>query len=584
MPLSPQHRDPQKLQMKMLEAPGRHRQQQQRRRQAGPATIISSAALLLSVLCAVDSALAAAAGSKFISNGDKKIWPAPSEPPDGVAKLGLNVPFSPEYHEQLRALNRNADPSVVDKLLRSQLLWRRATSKPNDEAVRQRYSLIDCTPMYIHQRSWIDVLRKVTLKMYVCHQICLDYPACTTTTPLAQVETPGPTAPGDSTPAGRRLAMLVQCGTRVFRADVGENVQTNQIMELVTSTAGAVCSNTAARARNYEGGTLQYFAVDAGAGTKNISVWAATSEAQLKDGLLINMNDLWSTADVKPLRLLNADPNTDFWTRILAPLKGALDLRASVNQVAAALDAAGTEQQDLKALWLVTPNVSVPLFFVGQLGSGLGGEQCWVLGWCDVACGRPYLHQHRSSVSLHLAPPHPAPPTNNNTRSRTATPQQRSCTPWTPPAQGGWASPLPGLALAAPPPSTLPTQTPAPALALLCSTPWKRWGPTWPASRLLSALVGPVTHPTTQSTKRPPPALPPNACLMQSRTRSRCKRRCTWWRKRRQSAAAAQLPRSLGSTRSRAFPQQSAGLPTPCLRSRWFCRVAPTRRRSWTRV
>jgi hypothetical protein len=339
------------------------------------------AALLAAVVAALSAlaagALAAAPGAKFLADGDGALWPAPGGAPDGSAKLGLNVPYSEQYLEQLRGPHRGADPAVVDKLLRAQQLWRRAATPPPPPGAAAgegaegggttKYSLLDATPMFVHTKSWVDVLRRISLKMYVSHAVCLDYPACTTTAPLAHVETPGPTAPLDDTPAGARLAMIVQCGLRVFRGDAGEWVQGGQVLELIASTAGAACSNAAPRARNFEGGALRYFVTDAGGGSHNVSVWAAASEAQLRDGLLVSNNDLWATMRVQPLRLLNANPGTDYWTRVLVPLKGGLNLRMAAGQVAAALDAAATEQQDVKALWIVTPRVRFLLWEGGQV-------------------------------------------------------------------------------------------------------------------------------------------------------------------------------------------------------------------------
>jgi hypothetical protein len=91
----------------------------------------------------------------------------------------------------------------------------------------QQFSLMDCTPMYVHTKSWIDVLRFVTLRMYVCHALCLDYPACTSTAPLASVRPL--TADGAGAPA--RLGVIARCGLRVFRGDGGEFISPDTILD-----------------------------------------------------------------------------------------------------------------------------------------------------------------------------------------------------------------------------------------------------------------------------------------------------------------------------------------------------------------
>jgi hypothetical protein len=338
--------------------------------------------LLLLLLATAAAAPRAAAGEgRAVPDGDAAVWPAPLETPDGVPKLGLNVPYNEKYLDALRGPHRAADPSAVDRLLQSQQLWRRAMAPPQgggggaaasagaaDAAAGRprppQFSLMDCTPMFVHTKSWIDVLRSVTLRMYTCYSLCLDYPECTSTTPLARV------APvnADGGPAPPRLGAVVQCGLRVFRGDGGEFVAGDTILDVSGAGSGPVCTNTPPRARNYDGDGLAIVsertppAGGAGAGA-NVSLLARPG-TQLADGLLVNVNDLWSNLEVKPLRLLNALPGSDYWTRLLVPLKGGLDLRESTRQLAGAVGGARTAPEEVKALWLLSGKVQ-----------GRGGEE-----------------------------------------------------------------------------------------------------------------------------------------------------------------------------------------------------------------
>lgn len=326
-----------------------------------------------------------------VQNGDDSVYPSlmDKEREGSTPKLGLNVPYSEQYFEQIRKLHNGGDASAVNKLLKSQQLWRRAVVTPRGggDSGNVPYALTDCTPTYILSRSWLDLLRTTVVKKYVCHSLCLNYPSCTSTTPLAYVQpAPQPAgSPADSQPQ-RRLGLLLQCGLRVFRAKGSNGLQKDQILDLQYNVTGAansqpVCTNTLSRARNFEGGSLQYHATRNGASSsgKTTSLTLVSQPgAEVQEGLTVNLNDLWSNLEVQPLRLVGAEPGSQAVTRVLVPVKTDLDSYWTVGELAEALHKGTTEQHAISALWILSPSVDGYMFAAFRHG-------------LDPSCGR-WLH------------------------------------------------------------------------------------------------------------------------------------------------------------------------------------------------